>query len=64
MIDNLVNCYGVTDAKKIQGVELINPASGYTVAPGVAFFGGGGTGAAATTGGTTTGRSKIASFNP
>lgn len=50
MIDNLVNCYGVTDAKKIQGVELINPGSGYTVAPGVAFFGGGGTGAAATTG--------------
>ena len=47
MIGNLVDCNGTT-ALKVQGVELTNPGSGYTVAPSVAFFGGGGTGVAAT----------------
>ena len=50
MITGLVDCVGVTDEQKVQGVELINPGFGYTVAPGVAFIGGGGAGAAATTG--------------
>jgi hypothetical protein len=47
MIGNLIDCNGTT-ALKVQGVELTNPGSGYTVAPSVAFFGGGGTGAMAT----------------
>lgn len=47
-IDNIVDCNGTTSTK-IQGVELINPGYGYTVAPGVVFVGGGGAGAAATT---------------
>lgn len=46
-IDNIVDCNGTTSTK-IQGVELINPGYGYTVAPGVVFVGGGGAGAAAT----------------
>lgn len=37
-------------ARSIQNVDLVNPGSGYTVAPGVKFIGGGGSGAAATTG--------------
>jgi len=49
MITGLVDCVGITDDQKVQGVELINPGYGYTVAPGVAFIGGGGAGAAATT---------------
>lgn len=48
MISGLIDCNGVT-SDKIQGVELINPGYGYTIAPGVAFIGGGGVGAAATT---------------
>jgi hypothetical protein len=48
MIGGLIDCNGTT-ALKIQGVELINPGYGYTVAPSVAFIGGGGSGAAATT---------------
>jgi len=55
MIEGLVNCYGVTDAKKVQGVEIINPGYGYTVAPGIGFLAGGGAGAAATVGIATTG---------
>jgi len=47
MIGNLVDCNG-TSALKVQGVELINPGFGYTVAPSVVFIGGGGAGAAAT----------------
>jgi hypothetical protein len=46
-IDNIVDCNG-TSSNKIQGVEVINPGYGYTVAPGIVFNGGGGTGAAAT----------------
>ena len=46
-IDNIVDCNG-TQSSKIQGVELVNPGYGYTVAPGVVFVGGGGAGAAAT----------------
>lgn len=47
MIANIVDCNG-TSSLKVQGVELVNPGYGYTVAPSVLFFGGGGTGAAAT----------------
>jgi hypothetical protein len=46
-IDTIVDCNGTT-SNKIQGVELINPGYGYTVAPAVVFVGGGGAGAAAT----------------
>lgn len=46
-IDNIVDCNG-TSSNKIQGVEVINPGYGYTVAPSIVFNGGGGTGAAAT----------------
>jgi hypothetical protein len=48
MISGIIDCNGVT-SDKIQGVEIINPGYGYTVAPGVSFIGGGGVGAAATT---------------
>jgi len=47
MIGGLIDCNG-TSALKVQGLELINPGYGYTVAPSVLFFGGGGAGAAAT----------------
>jgi hypothetical protein len=47
IIDSIVDCNGTT-SNKIQGVELINPGFGYTVAPGIVFVGGGGVGAAAT----------------
>lgn len=46
-IDNIVDCNG-TSSNKIQGVEVINPGYGYTVAPSIVFNGGGGAGAAAT----------------
>jgi hypothetical protein len=48
MISGIIDCNGVT-SDKIQGVEIVNPGYGYTVAPGVSFIGGGGVGAAATT---------------
>jgi hypothetical protein len=48
MISGLIDCNGIV-SDKIQGVEIINPGYGYTVAPGVSFIGGGGVGAAATT---------------
>jgi len=48
MISGLIDCNGII-SDKIQGVELTNPGSGYTVAPGISFIGGGGVGAAATT---------------
>ena len=47
MIGGLIDCNG-TSALKVQGVEIINPGYGYTVAPSVLFFGGGGAGTAAT----------------
>jgi hypothetical protein len=47
MIGNIVDCNGTTSLK-VQGVELVNPGSGYTTSPGVVFIGGGGSGAAAT----------------
>jgi len=47
MIGGLIDCNG-TSALKVQGVEIINPGYGYTIAPSVLFFGGGGAGAAAT----------------
>ena len=49
MISGLVDCYGGTTGDKVQGVEIINPGFGYTVAPGISFVGGGGAGVAATT---------------
>ena len=48
MIGDLVDCTGDKSDSKVQGVEIVNAGSGYTVAPAVAFFGGGGAGAAAT----------------
>ena len=48
MIEDLVDCTGDKSDSKVQGVEIVNAGSGYTVAPAVAFFGGGGAGAAAT----------------
>lgn len=47
MIGNLVDCNG-TSSLKVQGVELVNPGYGYTVAPSIVFLNGGGAGAAAT----------------
>lgn len=49
MIGDLVDCFGNKSSLKVQGVEIVNPGYGYTVAPSVAFIGGGGVGAAATT---------------
>jgi hypothetical protein len=49
LIDGLINCDGTETGSKVQGVQIINPGFGYTVAPGVVFIGGGGSGAAATT---------------
>lgn len=48
MIGGIIECNGTNDTLKVQGVQLINPGYGYTVAPGVVFVGGGGAGAAAT----------------
>lgn len=47
MIGGIIDCNG-TSALKVQGVQIINPGYGYTVAPSVLFFEGGGAGAAAT----------------
>jgi len=47
LIEGIVDCNG-TISKKIQGVEIVNPGYGYTVAPSIVFVGGGGSGAAAT----------------
>jgi hypothetical protein len=49
LIDGLIDCDGTETGSKVQGVQIINPGFGYTVAPGVVFIGGGGSGAAATT---------------
>jgi len=48
LIGGLVDCNGNTENYKVQGVEVVNPGYGYTVAPSVVFVGGGGAGAAAT----------------
>ena len=47
MISSLVDCVGIKSSR-VQGVELVNPGAGYTLAPNVVFVGGGGSGAAAT----------------
>lgn len=47
LITGLVDCVGIKSAK-VQGVELVNPGAGYTLAPNIVFIGGGGSGAAAT----------------
>jgi hypothetical protein len=50
MIDGIVVCNDNVNPqnKSVQSVLLVNPGSGYTVAPGIRFIGGGGSGAAAT----------------
>ncbi len=48
MIGGIIECNGTSSALKVQGVEIVNPGYGYTVAPSVLFFGGGGSGATAT----------------
>lgn len=48
LIGGLVDCNGNTENFKVQGVEIVSPGYGYTVAPSVVFVGGGGAGAAAT----------------
>jgi hypothetical protein len=48
LIGGLVDCNGNIENYKVQGVEIVNPGYGYTVAPSVVFVGGGGAGAAAT----------------
>lgn len=48
LIGGLVDCNGNTENYKVQGVEIVNPGYGYTIAPSVTFIGGGGAGAAAT----------------
>jgi len=50
MIGGIVVCTDNANqnAKSVQNVDITNPGSGYTVAPGVRFIGGGGSGAAAT----------------
>jgi hypothetical protein len=50
MISGIVVCTDNTNpnAKSVQSVNLVNPGSGYTTAPGIRFIGGGGSGAAAT----------------
>lgn len=49
LIGDLVDCNGLTENYKIQGVELVNPGCGYTIAPSIVVVGGGGVGFAATT---------------
>jgi len=48
LIGGLVDCNGNIENYKVQGVEIVNPGYGYTVAPSVVFVGGGGAGVAAT----------------
>jgi len=48
LIGGLVDCNGNTENYKVQGVEVVNPGYGYTIAPSIVFVGGGGAGAAAT----------------
>jgi hypothetical protein len=37
LLSGLTNCDGTQVGSKVQGVQIINPGFGYTVAPGVAF---------------------------
>lgn len=48
LIGGLIDCNGNSENYKVQGVQIINPGYGYTVAPSVVFVGGGGSGAEAT----------------
>ncbi len=49
MIAGIVDlCEPDVNLSRVQGVQIINPGYGYTVAPKVAFIGGGGSGAAGT----------------
>tara|TARA_R100000908_G_scaffold61383_1_gene39435 strand:+ start:3203 stop:4897 length:1695 start_codon:yes stop_codon:yes gene_type:complete len=45
---NVCNQSANPRARSIQNTDIVNPGSGYTIAPGVQFIGGGGAGAAAT----------------
>ena len=45
MIGGLTACDGSKNSLKVQGVQLLNPGYGYTVAPSITFIGGGGSGA-------------------
>lgn len=47
-IGGLIDCNGNSENYKVQGVQIINPGYGYTVAPSIVFVGGGGKGAKAT----------------
>jgi hypothetical protein len=48
MIDGIVDlCEPNRTLLRVQGIELTNPGSGYTVAPKISFIGGGGSGAEA-----------------
>jgi len=51
LLGGLVDCDGLAIGEKVQGVELVNPGAGYTVAPGIVFIDPAekGVGAAATT---------------
>ena len=51
LIDNIVDCDGNVVGEKVQGIELVNPGAGYTVAPGIVLIdpANKGVGAAATT---------------
>jgi len=49
LIGGLVDCHGVKEKYKVQGVELSNSGCGYTVAPSIVAVGGEGAGFAATT---------------
>jgi len=50
MISGIVVCTDSANpsSQSVQSVRIVNPGSGYTVAPGIKFIGGGGSGAAAT----------------
>ena len=45
---NVCNQSANPRARSVQNADIVNPGSGYTIAPGVQFIGGGGAGAAAT----------------
>ena len=49
MISGIVDCEGINNNSRVQGVQIVNSGYGYTVAPGVSFIGGGGNGAEAYT---------------
>jgi hypothetical protein len=49
LIGGLIDCDGLKEDYKVQGVELVNPGCGYTVAPSIVAVGGNGSGFEATT---------------